>query len=301
MKGIMLAGGSGVRLYPTTKGISKQLLLVYDKPAIYYPLSVLMLAGIKEVLVISTPRDLPTIEDLLGDGKELGLSIEYEPQAKPEGIAQAFLIGKDFIGSSSVCLVLGDNIFYGHDLSPLLMEAAELRKGAQVFAYQVREPQRYGVVEFDDRGKAISLEEKPKQPKSSWAVTGLYFYDSEVVSIARSLRPSGRGELEITDINLEYLRRGSLRVSLLGRGVAWLDVGTPDSLLAAGQFVQTLENRQGLKFACIEEIAFRMKFINNKEFRRVIARYEGSEYGAYLQRVLGEERQMKLAGLMKKK
>lgn len=288
MKGIILAGGSGTRLYPLTRSISKQLLPVYDKPTIYYPLSILMLAGIRDILIISTPRDLPLIRDLLGDGSQMGISLSYKEQPKPEGIAQAFVIGADFVGNSPVCLILGDNIFYGHDLAPALEKAGALAKGAELFAYHVTDPERYGVVEFDEEGRAISLEEKPKKPKSSWAVTGLYFYDASVVEIARALKPSPRGELEITDVNLAYLKRGDLRVHLLGRGVAWLDTGTYDSLLASAQFVQTLEKRQGLKVACVEEIAFRKGFINKDQFSRLADLYNKSEYGNYLRQVLQE-------------
>lgn len=288
MKGIILAGGSGTRLYPLTKTISKQMLPVYDKPTIYYPLSTLMLAGIREILIISTPRDLPMIEQLLGDGKELGLKIEYKAQPKPEGIAQAFVIGADFIGKDSVCLILGDNIFYGHDMTGLLEKAARLEKGACVFGYHVQDPERYGVVEFDSKGQAISIEEKPKQPKSPWAVTGLYFYDSQVVEIAKNLKPSARGELEITDLNRVYLSRGELNVSCMGRGIAWLDSGTYDSLLAASQFVQLLELRQGLKVACLEEIAYLKKFIDKAQMERLAETYAKSSYGAYLKKVLAE-------------
>jgi glucose-1-phosphate thymidylyltransferase len=288
MKGIILAGGSGTRLYPLTRSISKQLLPVYDKPTIYYPLSILMLAGIRDILIISTPRDLPLIRDLLGDGSQMGIALSYKEQPKPEGIAQAFVIGAEFIDKSPVCLILGDNIFYGHDLAPALEKAGGLAKGAELFAYHVTDPERYGVVEFDASGNAISLEEKPKKPKSSWAVTGLYFYDSSVAEIARALKPSARGELEITDVNLAYLKRGNLRVHLLGRGVAWLDTGTYDSLLASAQFVQTLEKRQGLKVACVEEIAFRKGFIDAGQFSRLADLYNKSEYGNYLRQVLQE-------------
>jgi glucose-1-phosphate thymidylyltransferase len=288
MKGIILAGGSGTRLYPLTRSISKQLLPVYDKPTIYYPLSTLMLAGIRDILIISTPRDLPMIEDLLGDGEEIGISIAYKEQPHPAGIAQAFLIGAEFIADSPVCLILGDNIFYGHDLVAKLEKTARLTQGACVFAYHVQDPERYGVIEFDRAGKAISLEEKPKAPKSSWAVTGLYFYDASVVGIARNLKPSARGELEITDVNRAYLQRGQLGVELLGRGVAWLDSGTYDSLLAASQFVQTLEQRQGLKVACIEEIAFSQGFIDQARMEKLVETYAKNSYGEYLRRVLKE-------------
>lgn len=285
MKGIILAGGSGTRLYPLTSAVSKQLLPVYDKPTIYYPLSILMLAGIREILVISTPRDLPLIRDLLGDGAQIGLQLSYAEQPHPGGIAQAFLIGAEFIDDQPVCLILGDNIFYGHDLSPLLAESAELIEGARVFAYQVQDPERYGVVEFDRHGHALSLEEKPRQPRSSWAVTGLYFYDAQVVEIARSLKPSARGELEITDVNQNYLQRGRLEVVPFGRGIAWLDTGTFDSLLTSSVFVQTIEQRQGLKVACLEEIALTKGFIDFAQFQRLAEKYDKSSYGLYLRRV----------------
>ena len=288
MKGIVLAGGSGTRLYPLTRCISKQLLPVYDKPTIYYPLSTLMLAGIREILIISTPRDLPMIRDLMGDGSGLGMKLSYEEQAKPQGIAQAFVIGAEFVENSSVCLILGDNIFYGHDMAPMLESAAGLKTGAQLFAYHVNDPERYGVVEFDSNHRAISLEEKPKTPRSSWAVTGLYFYDATVVDIARGLKPSARGELEITDVNLAYLRRGDLTVNRLGRGIAWLDSGTYDSLLIASQFVQTVEQRQGLKIACLEEIAYLKGFIDARQLGEFADLYAKSGYGAYLKQVLAE-------------
>jgi glucose-1-phosphate thymidylyltransferase len=286
MKGIILAGGAGTRLYPLTRCISKQLLPVYDKPTIYYPLSSLMLAGIREILIISTPRDLPRIRDLFGDGSQLGLKLSYVEQAQPNGIAQAFVLGAQFIGNSPVSLILGDNVFYGHDLTDMLEEAAALKKGACVFAYQVKDPERYGVVDFDASRKAISIEEKPAQPKSNWAVTGLYFYDSQVVSIAQNLKPSARGEYEITDVNREYLRRGELVVQCMGRGIAWLDTGTYNSLLSSSQFVQTLEERQGLKVACIEEIAFAKKFIDAGQLKKLAEECAKSEYGQYLYRVL---------------
>jgi glucose-1-phosphate thymidylyltransferase len=288
MKGIILAGGAGTRLYPLTRCISKQLLPVYDKPTIYYPLSVLMLAGIREILVISTPRDLPMIEALLGDGKNLGLNLSYKVQPEPKGIAQAFTLGAEFVGNSPVCLILGDNVFYGHDLTDLLKESAELKSGATVFAYQVKDPERYGVVEFAKDGRAISIEEKPKHPKSNWAVTGLYFYDSTVVQIARDLKPSARGELEITDVNRLYLAQERLRVQPMGRGIAWLDTGTYDALLSSSQFVQTLEERQGLKVACIEEIAFFKNFIDAAQFEKLADQAGKSDYGNYLRRVLKE-------------
>jgi glucose-1-phosphate thymidylyltransferase len=290
MKAILLAGGSGSRLYPLTRSVSKQLLPVYDKPVIYYPLSVLMLAGIRDVLVISTPRDTPRIEELLGDGGRLGMRLRYKVQPEPGGIAQAFVLGADFIGTDPVCLVLGDNIFFGHDLMPLLVDSAGLNRGARVFAYHVNDPERFGVVEFDRQFRAVSLEEKPAKPRSNWAVTGLYFYDGRVVEIARGLKPSARGELEITDVNLHYLREGTLTVSPLGRGVAWLDAGTFDSLLSSSQFVRTLEERQGLKIACIEEIALLKRFINIDQFAALVAGCEKTEYGQYLTRVLQEHR-----------
>jgi glucose-1-phosphate thymidylyltransferase len=288
MKGILLAGGAGTRLYPLTKCISKQLLPVYDKPTIYYPLSVLMLAGIREILIISTPRDLPRIEDLFGDGSQLGLKISYKEQAQPNGIAQAFVLGADFVGNSPVCLILGDNIFYGHDLTDMLEDSAKLTEGSRVFAYQVKDPHRYGVVEFNNKNIALSIEEKPKEPRSNWAVTGLYFYDSKVVEIAKNLKPSARGEYEITDVNREYLKQGHLQVQCMGRGIAWLDTGTYDSLLSSSVFVQTLEERQGLKVACVEEIAFAKKFIDADGLKKLADLAGKSEYGQYLLRVLKE-------------
>ncbi len=286
MKGILLAGGSGTRLYPLTLAVSKQLLPVYDKPTIYYPLSTLMLAGIREILVISTPRDLPMIRALLGDGSDYGIHLEYAEQAKPEGIAQAFHLGADFLGNSPACLILGDNLFYGHDMVPLLGQAARLQTGACVFGYHVHDPERYGVVEFDSHGKALSLEEKPKKPKSNWAVTGLYFYDGSVVDRARALKPSARGEYEITDLNKSYLADGSLDVKLLGRGVAWLDTGTPESLISSSQFVQTIELRQGLKIACLEEIAYGQGFISRDKLAERAEFLGKSAYGQYLKWLL---------------
>lgn len=282
MRGIVLAGGSGTRLYPSTKSVSKQLLPVYDKPTIYYPISVLMLAGIRDILVISTPRDLPLIEDLLGDGSQLGVHFQYQVQNKPEGIAQAFLIGEKFIDQKSCALILGDNLFYGHDVPQMLERAAAEKSGATVFAYHVSDPERYGVVEFDSLGKACSIEEKPLQPKSNWAVTGLYFYDDQVVRHAKSLKPSRRGELEISDLNKIYLVNGQLRVERFGRGVAWLDTGTHDSLLSSSSFVQTIEERQGLKIACLEEIAWTRGFIDQRKFVSLAESYPDSSYGRYL-------------------
>ena len=292
MKGIILAGGSGSRLAPLTFSISKQILPVYDKPMIYYPLATLMLAGIKDILIISTPRDTPMIEALLGKGDQLGLNISYKVQDKPEGIAQAFILGADFVGKDPVCLILGDNIFYGQTIGNAVSQAAKITNGATVFAYHVKDPERYGVVEFDKEFKALSIEEKPAQPKSSWAVTGLYFYDSTVVDIAKNLKPSARGELEITDVNKVYLARGNLKVELMGRGIAWLDTGTPDSLLTAAQFVQTIEARQGYKVACIEEIALRKGFINEAQFEKVASIYGKNEYGQYLRAILSEHKEM---------
>ncbi len=288
MKAIILAGGSGTRLSPMTNAISKQLLPIYDKPMIYYPLSLVMLAGIREILIISTPRDLPMIEELLGDGKSLGITLSYKAQPKPEGIAQAFLIGEEFIGNSPVCLVLGDNLFFGQSLTAQLEEAAALKSGATVFGYRVKDPERYGVIEFDKSGKALSIEEKPKNPKSNFAVTGLYFYDNQVVQIAKNMKPSARGELEITDVNNVYLKQGNLNVELMGRGAAWLDTGTPDSLLAAAQFVQTIEQRQGQRVACLEEIAFAKKFIDLAKLKTLAAANTKSHYGSYLSELVAE-------------
>lgn len=281
-KGIILAGGSGTRLHPITRGVSKQLLPIYDKPMIYYPLSTLMLAGIREVLVISTPDDLPGFQKLLGDGSCFGISISYAEQPSPDGLAQAFLIGEQFIGDDNVCLVLGDNIFFGHHFSENLEEAAARKTGATVFGYHVTDPERFGVVEFDKSGKAISIEEKPARPKSRYAVTGLYFYDNDVIDIARSIKPSHRGELEITDVNNTYLERGDLHVSLLGRGFAWLDTGTHDSLIQAGSFVQTVEMRQGFKVACLEEIAYHNGWISEQELRQQGEALQKTGYGQYL-------------------
>jgi glucose-1-phosphate thymidylyltransferase len=288
VKGILLAGGSGMRLYPLTRVVSKQLLPVYNKPAIYYPLSVLMLAGIRDILIISTPQDLPRIAELLGDGAALGMRFTYRPQPTPGGIAQAFLIGEDYIAGEPVCLILGDNLLFGHHLVELLVESARLRQGAHVFAYRVHDPERYGVVEFDGHGRALAMEEKPSAPRSNWAVTGLYFYDPQVVEIARTLTPSARGELEITEVNQAYLRRGQLTVTPLGRGVAWLDIGTHDSLLSASLFVQSLEQRQGLQIACLEEVALIKGFIDVPQYERLAQAYGSSPYGQYLDRTLRE-------------
>jgi len=290
VKGIILAGGSGTRLFPITRVVSKQLLPVYDKPMIYYPLSVLMLAGIREILIISTPEDLPLFKKLFGDGSQLGLSLAYEKQPRPEGLAQAFIIGKSFIKDNPVCLILGDNIFYGHNLTDVLQRTVQIKKGGLIFGYFVRDPQRYGVVEFDQDGRVIGIEEKPKKPKSNYAVPGLYIYNNDVIDIAANLKPSARGELEITDVNLEYLRRGNLQVELLGRGYAWLDTGTQEALQQAASYVQTIQDRQGLKIACIEEIAYRLGYINRNELEKLASEMLTNEYGEYLMDIVEEDR-----------
>ena len=282
MKGIILAGGSGTRLYPITKSISKQIIPVYDKPMIYYPLSVLMLAGIREILIISTPKDIHLYEDLLGNGSQLGIKLSYKIQPSPDGLAQAFILGDEFIGNDNVCLVLGDNIFYGYSFGRTLLETAQLEDGAVVFGYWVKDPERYGVAEFDEKGNVLSLEEKPANPKSNYAVTGLYFYSNDVVSKAKSLKPSARGELEITDLNRLYLQEGRLKMQLLGRGFAWLDTGTHDSLLQASNYIATIEARQGLKVSCIEEIAYNRGFIDKEQLLRLADEYKKNQYGDYL-------------------
>jgi glucose-1-phosphate thymidylyltransferase len=288
MKGIVLAGGSGTRLHPVTDAISKQLLPVYDKPMIYYPLSTLLLAGIRDILIISTPLDTPRFEQLLGSGERWGISLKYAVQPSPDGLAQAFLIGRDFLQGEGCCLVLGDNIFFGNELETLLRSAADRNEGATVFAYAVNDPERYGVVEFDDNRNAVSLEEKPEHPKSRYAVTGIYFYDYQIVGVAESMKPSARGELEITDVNRWYLERGQLKTEVLGRGMAWLDTGTHDSLMEASAFIQTIEKRQGLKVACLEEIAYRKGYIDAAQVKRMAAKVSKSTYGQYLQRMLEE-------------
>ena len=287
-KGIVLAGGSGTRLYPITKGVSKQLLPIYDKPMVYYPLSVLMLAGIREVLIISTPDDIDGFKRLLGDGNELGIDISYAVQPSPDGLAQAFIIGEEFIGDSNVCLVLGDNIFYGPGFSPLLRKAASQTSGATVFGYQVKDPERFGVVAFDEAKRAISIEEKPTKPKSNYAVTGLYFYDNDVIEIAKKVKPSERGEVEITTVNQMYMERGDLNVELLGRGFAWLDTGTHESLIEAGMFIETVEKRQGFKIACLEEIAYNNGWLNKEDLKRIGTELSKNSYGQYLLHLVGE-------------
>jgi glucose-1-phosphate thymidylyltransferase len=289
MKGIILAGGSGSRLYPLTLGVSKQMLPVYDKPMIYYPLSVLMTAGIREILIISTPDDLPIFRRILGDGSRLGMAFSYAEQPRPEGLAQAFIIGESFIGKDPVCLMLGDNIFYGPGLSKILRRAVQLTAGGLIFGYLVRDPERYGVVEFDSDGKVTGIEEKPQNPKSQYAVPGLYFYDNNVVNIARELKPSDRGELEITDVNMAYLKREDLRVELLGRGFAWLDTGTHEALQQAASYVQAIQERQGLKVSCLEEIAFRLGYIDSEELKKLASKYLKNDYGQYLMEIAREQ------------
>ncbi len=289
MKGILLAGGSGTRLHPVTRAISKQLLPVYDKPMVYYPLSTLMLAGLRDVLLISTPDDLPQYQRLLGDGSQLGINIQYAEQPRPEGLAQAFLIGREFLGGEEACLVLGDNIFYGHGLTDSLQQAAKLEDGGTIFGYYVKDPERYGVVHYDDDGQVLGIEEKPVQPKSNYAVVGLYFYDKQICDIASEIKPSARGELEITSVNNAYLKMGKLRVEKLGRGTAWLDTGTHESLLQAGNFIETIENRQGLKVACLEEIAYQQGYISANDVLRMAHELEKTEYGQYLKNVIERE------------
>lgn len=288
MKGIILAGGAGSRLYPLTRPINKQLIPVYDKPMIYYPLSTLMLAGIQDILIISTPKDLPRFENLFSDGGELGLKFSYKEQPHPEGIAQAFIIAEEFIENGPVCLILGDNLFYGHNLSKTLQNVAQLKSGAFIFGYWVSDPQRYGIVEFNEKREVVGIEEKPKMPKSNYAVPGLYFYDDKVVEIAKNLKPSARGELEITDVNIEYLKRGELKVELLGRGYAWLDTGTADSLIDAANYIATIERRQGLKIGCPEEIAYRMGFIDHDKLEKIVTRLPDNDYRNYLKKILNE-------------
>lgn len=287
MKGIILSGGKATRLYPITKGVCKQMLPIYDKPMIYYPLSVLMLAGIRDILLISTPKDIPRFRDLLGDGKDLGIDISYAEQLEPRGIAESFIIAEEFIGKDTVSLILGDNIFYGNNLTEILKEAASLREGALILGYYVKEPQRYGVIEFDNASKVISIEEKPKKPKSNWVAAGLYFYDNEVVEIARKIKPSQRQELEITDVNNEYIKRGKLKAKLLGRGYAWLDTGTYDSLIDSSIFIKTIEERQGLKIGCIEEVAYKMGYINRQQLEK-LAKQINTSYGDYLKSLLAD-------------